>query len=219
MKNDPDGRAALQMIRATIEDHCPPGVLPSEEAANCIYGPTLYGEAEAISAAIVATVERLQLGSTVKPPAPPDPRISAGVLLAAPGRGGSDLTAQSAARFPFFDVDFAHMTTRSLVICGADDNPQFTLRGPEWHADAFHDTGAQALVTVHGVGHGLGGIAGLDAKETEIEAPDSLEATRRLSLAWLRTALDLDMDAWPAAIGSLDGPASALAQVTLATNA
>ncbi|WP_352597225.1 hypothetical protein [Mesorhizobium australicum] len=139
MKNDPDGRAALQMIRATIEDHCPPGVLPSEEAANCIYGPTLYGEAEAISAAIVATVERLQLGSTVKPPAPPDPRISAGVLLAAPGRGGSDLTAQSAARFPFFDVDFAHMTTRSLVICGADDNPQFRLRGPEWHADAFHD--------------------------------------------------------------------------------
>ena len=72
---------------------------------------------------------------------------------------------------------------------------------------------------MHGVGHGLGGIAGLDAKETEIESPDSLEATRRLSLAWLRTALDLDMGAWPAAIGSLDGHASALAQVTLATNA
>ena len=149
-----------------------------------------------------------------------DPRISAGVLLAAPGRGGSDLTAQSATRFPFFDVDFAQMTTRSLVICGADDNPHFTSRGPEWHADAFHDSpGAQALVTVHGVGHGLGGIAGLDAKETEIEAPDSLEAMRRLSLAWLRTALDLDMGAWPAVIASLDGSASALAQVTLAANA
>lgn len=67
MKNDPDGRAALQMIRETIEDHCPPGVLPSEEAVSCIYGSTLYGEAEAISAAIVATVERLQLRSTVKP--------------------------------------------------------------------------------------------------------------------------------------------------------
>lgn len=149
-----------------------------------------------------------------------DPRISAGVLLAAPGRGGSDLTVESAARFPFFDVDFTSMTTRSLAICGADDNPHFTSRGPKWHADAFHDSpGAQALVTAHGVGHGLGGIAGLDAKETEIEAPDSLEATRRLSLAWLRTALDLDMGAWPAAIASLDGPASALAQVTLATNA
>lgn len=148
-----------------------------------------------------------------------DPRISAGVLLAAPGRGGSDLTAQSAARFPFFDVDFAHMKTRSVVICGADDNPHFTSRGPEWHSDAFHDSpGAKALVTLHGVGHGLGGIAGLDAKETEIEAPDSLEATRRLSVAWLLTALDLDVGAWPAAVASLEGPAGALAQVTLATN-
>lgn len=112
------------------------------------------------------------------------------------------------------------MTTRSLVICGADDNPHVTSRGPEWHEDAFHDSpGAQALVTMHGGGHGLGGIAGLDAEEPEIEAPDSLEATRRLSLAWLSTALDLDLGAWPAAIGSLDGPASALAQVTLANNA
>ncbi|AZO57723.1 hypothetical protein EJ077_18420 [Mesorhizobium sp. M8A.F.Ca.ET.057.01.1.1] len=58
------------IVGATIEDHCPPGVLPSEEAVNCIYGPTLQGEAEAISAAIVATVERLQLRTTVKPPAP-----------------------------------------------------------------------------------------------------------------------------------------------------
>ncbi|MEO9338661.1 dienelactone hydrolase [Mesorhizobium sp. SB112] len=75
-----------------------------------------------------------------------DPRISAGVLLAAPGRGGSELTAQSAARFPFFDVDFAHMTTRSVVICGADDNPHFTSRGPEWHADAFYDSWAINLL-------------------------------------------------------------------------
>ncbi|MBZ9719083.1 hypothetical protein LB519_14640 [Mesorhizobium sp. AD1-1] len=70
MKNDSDGRAALQMIRETIEDHCPPGVLLSEEAVNGIYGPTLQGEAAAISAAIVATVERLQLRTTVKPPTP-----------------------------------------------------------------------------------------------------------------------------------------------------
>lgn len=111
------------------------------------------------------------------------------------------------------------MKTRSVVICGADDNPHFTSRGPEWHSDAFHDSpGAKALVTLYGVGHGLGGIAGLDAKETEIEAPDSLEATRRLSVAWLLTALDLDVGAWPTAIASLDGPASALAQVTLAAN-
>ncbi|RUV11583.1 MULTISPECIES: hypothetical protein [unclassified Mesorhizobium] len=59
MKNDPDGRAALRIVRATIEEHCPPGVLPSEEAVNGLHGPTLIGEAEALARAIVATVGRL----------------------------------------------------------------------------------------------------------------------------------------------------------------
>jgi hypothetical protein len=69
MKNDPDCRAALRLIRATIEEHCPPGVLMSEEQVNGHYGPTLLGEAQALSVAIVATVERLSFGMP-KPPAP-----------------------------------------------------------------------------------------------------------------------------------------------------
>ncbi|MBZ8134110.1 alpha/beta fold hydrolase [Afifella sp. IM 167] len=162
----------------------------------------------------------LLLGARLQGESFAEPRISAGMLLAAPGRGGSDLTPESAARFPFFDVDFSHMTTRSLVVCGADDNPHFTPRGPEWHADAFHDSpGAEALVYLEGVGHGLGGIAGLDAKETETEAPESLEATKRLSLAWLCTALGVDGDAWVNATASLEGPAGALARVTPVTGA
>jgi hypothetical protein len=59
----------------------------------------------------------------------------------------------------------------------------------------------------------LGGIAGLDAKETETEAPDSLEATKRLTLAWLRTALGVGVDAWGDVTASLEGPAGALARV------
>lgn len=70
MKNDPEGRAALRLIRHTIEEHCPPGVLPSEEAVNGLYGPGLMDEAEATAAAIVATVARLQVQATLKPPAP-----------------------------------------------------------------------------------------------------------------------------------------------------
>ena len=49
---DPKG-AALRETRATIEEHCPPGVLMSEEQGNGHYG------ADALSVAIVATVERL----------------------------------------------------------------------------------------------------------------------------------------------------------------
>lgn len=144
-----------------------------------------------------------------------DPRIAAGVLLTTPGRGGKDMTPESAARFPFFDVDFSTLSTQSLVVCGDMDNPHFTTRGPEWHADAFHDApGAKAMLMMHGVGHGLGGIAALDAKETETEAPDVLEATRRLTLAWLQSALGADEGAWPRARLALESEAAPLATVT-----
>ena len=144
-----------------------------------------------------------------------DPRIVAGILLAAPGRGGKDMTEENAARFPFFDVDFSTLTTRSLVVCGDTDDPHFTPRGPDWHADAFQDgPSAEALLMLHGVGHGLGGIAGLDAKETEAEVPDVLEATCRMTLAWLRTALDIDPDAWTQACNAIEGRSSALGHVT-----
>ncbi|MGV2125557.1 alpha/beta hydrolase family protein [Agrobacterium vitis] len=144
-----------------------------------------------------------------------DPRISAGVLLTTPGRGGKDMTEEDAARFPFFDVDFSTLVTSNLVVCGDMDNPHFTTRGPDWHADAFHDApGAKAMLLMHGVGHGLGGIAALDAKETETEAPDALEATRRLTLAWLQTALGADEGAWPQACLALERDAAPLATVT-----
>ncbi|MET3579866.1 hypothetical protein ABID19_002897 [Mesorhizobium robiniae] len=52
-------RAALTLIRHTIEEHCPPGVLPSEEMVNGLYGPELIHEAEALASAVVETVERL----------------------------------------------------------------------------------------------------------------------------------------------------------------
>jgi hypothetical protein len=68
--NDLDCRAALRLVRATIEEHCPPCVLMSEEQVNGHYGPTLLDEAEALSVAIIATVERLAFDGTTKPTAP-----------------------------------------------------------------------------------------------------------------------------------------------------
>ncbi|PBB23944.1 hypothetical protein CK228_24625 [Mesorhizobium sp. WSM4312] len=70
MKNDPEARDALRLIRATIEEHCPPGVLPSQEAVNGLYGPELIHEAEALAAAIVATIDKMQLRVMMKPSAP-----------------------------------------------------------------------------------------------------------------------------------------------------
>jgi hypothetical protein len=42
-----------------IEQTCPGGVLPSEEAVLLLYGPTRSNEAEALAKAIIETVERL----------------------------------------------------------------------------------------------------------------------------------------------------------------
>ncbi|RUV66740.1 MAG: hypothetical protein EOR30_34365 [Mesorhizobium sp.] len=58
MKNDHDCRAALRLIRMAIEETCPAGVLPSEEAVLGLYGPEPIHEAEALAKAI-ATLEKL----------------------------------------------------------------------------------------------------------------------------------------------------------------
>ncbi|MEB2844534.1 alpha/beta hydrolase family protein [Endobacterium cereale] len=190
-------------------------IVEVERQAPAIYGRLDHARIAAAGHSFGGHTVGLLLGARLNGEDFSDSRISAGVLLAAPGRGGKDLTADNAARFPFFDVDFSGLTTRSLVVCGDADDPHFTTRGPEWHADAFHDgQGSDALVTLHGVGHGLGGIAGLDARETDIEAPEVLEATKRLTLAWLQTALAVDDHAWSKACAALQGSAASLATVT-----
>lgn len=185
-----------------------------EERAHAVSGRLDHDRIAAAGHSFGGHTVSLLLGAQLDGETFGDPRIKTGILLTTPGRGGKVLTEENAARFPFFDLDFSHLTTRSLVVCGAEDNPHFTSRGPEWHADAYHDgMGAHALLTLHGVGHGLGGIAGLDAKETEVEAPDALEATKRMTLAWLRTVLGDDVNAWPSACAALKSAASSLGNV------
>jgi predicted dienelactone hydrolase len=52
-----------------------------------------------------------------------EPRIKAGVLLAAPGRGGDILTGWMAEKVPFFHTtDFSTMTTPALIVAGDKDD-------------------------------------------------------------------------------------------------
>lgn len=146
-----------------------------------------------------------------------DPRIVAGLLLAAPGNGGSDLTERVASHpgFTFMTPDFARMATPTLVVVGDKDvNPNLTTRGADWHADSYHlSPGAQSLLTLSGGEHALGGISGFDAKETTDEDPDRLETVARMTWAWLRTAFDESDPAWTEACNALRGPASDLGTV------
>lgn len=143
-----------------------------------------------------------------------DSRFRAGVLLAAPG-SGRDLSSFAAENYSALNPDFSHMTTPALVVAGdADINPHLNVRGAAWHADPYHlSPGPKCLLTLAGGGHGLGGIAGYDAKETTDEDPDRLGAVQRLSWAYLRSALDPADPAWSAACAALQGSAKSLGSV------
>ena len=51
--------AGLMLVRVAIEQTCPAGVLPSEEAVVLLYGPEPVHEGEALAKAIIETVEKL----------------------------------------------------------------------------------------------------------------------------------------------------------------
>lgn len=126
-----------------------------------------------------------------------DARISAGVLLATPGRGGSDLTPFAAEHFPFMNPDFSHMTTPALVIAGDHDQSALSLRGPDWFADPHVlSPGGTSLLTLIGAEHSLGGIAGYTVTETTDESPERVALIQQLTWAYLRHAFYPEDPTW-----------------------
>ncbi|MCT2594102.1 alpha/beta fold hydrolase [Streptomyces sp. N2-109] len=145
-----------------------------------------------------------------------EPRIKAGVLLAAPGRGGDALIESMAESFPFLTTpDFSQMTTPTLVVAGDKDaSAHLTVRGPEWHTDPYHlSPGPKSLLTLFGAEHGLGGISGYDVAETTDESPERVSAVQRLTWAYLRTALYAGDSAWGSARAALTADPDALGTI------
>ncbi|WNG51930.1 alpha/beta fold hydrolase [Archangium minus] len=144
-----------------------------------------------------------------------EPRIKAGVLLAAPGRGDA-LSKFAAENYPFFStIDFSKMTTPALVVAGdKDDSPHLTDAGADWHADPyFLSPGPKSLLTLFDAGHGLGGVSGYDVAETTDENPERVAAVQLLTWAYLRTALYPGDPAWQEAQNALTGVAKPLGRV------
>ncbi|MEW2179794.1 chlorophyllase [Streptomyces sp. NPDC005406] len=141
-----------------------------------------------------------------------EPRIKAGVLLAAPGRGGEVYNGPVAGQWPVIGgIDFSTMAAPALVVAGdKDDSRHFTDMGPEWHADPYTlAPGPKALLTLFDAEHGLGGIAGYDAAETTDESPARVAAVAGLTAAYLRTRLHPGDPAWRTTSEALTtGPAA-----------
>lgn len=145
-----------------------------------------------------------------------EPRITAGVLLAAPGRGGDALTEFVAQNYSFFSaIDFAAMTTPTLVVAGDKDaSEHLTVRGPQWHTDPyFLAPGPKSLLTLFGAEHGLGGISGYDVAETTDDSPERVAVVQRLTSAYLRTRLFPGDFAWQAAQDALTAGPDPLGRV------
>jgi predicted dienelactone hydrolase len=145
-----------------------------------------------------------------------EPRIKAGVLLAAPGRGGDALSEFAAKNYSFFLTnDFSEMTAPALVVTGDKDaSPHLTVRGPDWHADPYLlSPRPKSLLTLFDAEHGLGGVSGYDAAETTDENPERVAAVALLTWAYLRTELYPGDSAWQAARDALTAGASPLGRV------
>lgn len=145
-----------------------------------------------------------------------EPRIKAGVLLAAPGRGGDAVTEFVAENYSFFStMDFSKMTTPTLVVAGDKDaSTHLTVRGPDWHADPyFLSPGLKSLLTLFDAEHGLGGVSGYDVAETTDENPERVAAVQRLTWAYLRTELHPGDSAWQAARDALTADPDPLGRV------
>ena len=146
-----------------------------------------------------------------------EPRIKAGVLLAAPGNGGDNLSDFAAENYPAMNPDYSTMASPNLVVAGDEDiSPHITVRGADWHVDPFHHSpGSDALLTLIGGKHGLGGIASYDAKETDDEDPNRLAIVQRMTAAYLRSALNIDDTGWQIACDALKQHAGEDANIVL----
>ncbi|KAJ5387785.1 hypothetical protein N7509_010326 [Penicillium cosmopolitanum] len=82
-----------------------------------------------------------------------EPRIKAGVLLAAPGDGGDGVSQRVKDNWTFLaEHTHAEMKTPALIVIGENDgSPFLTTRGAAYHADAYHRSkGPKSLLTIAG---------------------------------------------------------------------
>lgn len=126
-----------------------------------------------------------------------EPRLKAVVNMAGPG-DPADLAPFAAEHFPVMkSLNFTQMTLLALVVVGdKDKNPMFSEKD-NWRAGSYYlSNGPKCLLSIVDGEHMLGGVSGYDVKETTDEDPERVALVQRLTLAYLRSALDPQDTAW-----------------------
>lgn len=194
-----------------------------EASLPAINGRIDHHKVAAVGHSLGGQTVGMLLGARLTDPKDPDavdvnmlePRIKVGVLLAAPGNGGDSLSDTAREHYSALNPDFSHMMTKSLVVAGdADLAEHLTVRGADWYRDPFRNgPGADAMLTLIGGKHGLGGVSGYDVKETSDEDPERLAVVQRMTWAYLRSALYEGDQAWSVACSALQGHANSHGKV------
>ena len=136
-----------------------------------------------------------------------DKRINVAVLLSAGGRGGDALSDFAKTHFSYLNQAFGQLNTPALLVAGDNDISPLTVIGPEWFTDIYAlSPGANALFTLFGGEHMLGGITGHLAKETTDENQERVAAVAQVTWAYLRSALLPDDKSWTNAKAMLNRP-------------
>lgn len=135
-----------------------------------------------------------------------DPRVKAGVIIAAPGTGDEHLGPWAKNHASLRYADFSTMVGAALVVAGDKDlNPNFSDRlSYRWDAYSHSPAGNKTLLTILGAEHIFGGISGYDAVETTDENPERVAALRALVWAYLRSQLYPGDPAWTDAVTALE---------------
>ena len=189
--------------------------------------PTVASRLDAFNVAVVGHsmgghTAGMVLGSRPRDPATGqqvdarDARVRAGVMMAAPGRGGDALTSRAAHHYPVLrDTDFSTMLAPTLVVAGDRDHAlHLNVLGAAWQTDAYRlAPGPKVLLDVHGGEHSLGGVSGYEVAEATDEDLPRAAMVMRMTAAFLRTQLGLDPDAWGRAVDHLGRESAHLATV------
>ncbi|MGP7794508.1 alpha/beta hydrolase family protein [Sphingomonas sp. CLY1604] len=143
-----------------------------------------------------------------------DQRIKVGILLAAGGKGGEDLSPIGRQMTPYLDMSFDQMRTPTLIVAGDADHSPLTNRGPDWFFDPYYlAPGSKALLTLFGGEHMLGGISGYAVAETTDENPDRVSIIQRVTTAYLRRGLLNDASGWTTCATALAGEGTAIGKL------
>lgn len=145
-----------------------------------------------------------------------DPRVKAGVIIAAPGVGDEHLAPWARDNYPMMKyIDFSTMMGTALVIAGDKDlNVHFSDRlSYRWDAYALSPGTNKTLLTFFGAEHMFGGISGYDAVECTDENPERVATLRAMVWAYLRSTLYPGETAWSDAVAALESRPDPIARV------